>query len=650
MIYGGPSSGAPLELRDVHPPFGPAKGERKVRLAGTGFEAGIGVTFGGTEASEITLLSSTELEATIPPGSEGLVDVRVSLAGDTRTLPRSFFYSPLLPVELDALGQRGFTIQGREDMDLGITTCSGDFNGDGFDDLLVSALPAFWLLDLGGEGHAVIVWGDRSSGDVQAFEPSDRVTVVRPPWHAQRPRVSSPGDIDGDGFDDFVLALEDGFAHLVRGARDWPRDVNISELFLQGRVTEMRAPDHGAFRVIGLGDLTADGIGDFAFCLNRPSTLDPESEILFVQGRGRWEPDLDLPSQVSGRILGGSPAQDLGWQLEPVGDVNGDGLGDILANTQDARVQTAYLILGDAALFRGETEELGTLLRESRARAFVTISNERWWGLDISGAGDVNGDGLADFLLGLPQGAEIIRGRSYLVFGSPGIQSLEITDGAPPPAGVTAILGDRSPHQNAHVAPCGDLNQDGFDDFTVTSRLGIPPQPGYVYVLFGNRTFPPEIVLGAMGVESFRIEGILSLSAVDEYTNAVGDYNGDGVADLVFRERGHPAEPAHGLPAEHSRVYVVFGEPARHPFLRGDGNGDGAMGLTDPIALLNHLFLGAPGLLCEDAGDADDSGALNLTDAVHVLNHLFLGGLPPSPPFPEPGPDPTPDALGCRGS
>ena len=111
-IYGGPRSGVPLDLLHVRPPFGPAMGGRRVRLVGTGFEPGIQVSFDGAAAAEIELLSSTELEATIPPGSEGLVDVRVSVGAETRTLPRSFFYSPLVPADLGALGRRGFTIQG----------------------------------------------------------------------------------------------------------------------------------------------------------------------------------------------------------------------------------------------------------------------------------------------------------------------------------------------------------------------------------------------------------------------------------------------------------------------------------------------------------------------------------------------------------
>jgi hypothetical protein len=52
---------------------------------------------------------------------------------------------------------------------------------------------------------------------------------------------------------------------------------------------------------------------------------------------------------------------------------------------------------------------------------------------------------------------------------------------------------------------------------------------------------------------------------------------------------------------------------------------------------------------CLDAGDGNDDGTLDITDAIFILAHLFLGGPAPPRPYPEPGDDPTPDALGCAG-
>jgi hypothetical protein len=83
------------------------------------------------------------------------------------------------------------------------------------------------------------------------------------------------------------------------------------------------------------------------------------------------------------------------------------------------------------------------------------------------------------------------------------------------------------------------------------------------------------------------------------------------------------------------------------PFRRGDATADGVTNLTDPISILNFLFLGGSSPPCPDAADADDSGGVDITDAVRILNFLFLGGSPPPAPFPACGADPSQDGLEC---
>ncbi|MBI4602577.1 MAG: hypothetical protein HY721_11515 [Planctomycetes bacterium] len=81
-------------------------------------------------------------------------------------------------------------------------------------------------------------------------------------------------------------------------------------------------------------------------------------------------------------------------------------------------------------------------------------------------------------------------------------------------------------------------------------------------------------------------------------------------------------------------------------FRRGDSTGDGALNITDAIAILSFLFAGEGALDCLDAADADDNGQLQLTDAIRILSFLFLGGPGPQPPGMEAcGRDPEDDAL-----
>jgi hypothetical protein len=82
-------------------------------------------------------------------------------------------------------------------------------------------------------------------------------------------------------------------------------------------------------------------------------------------------------------------------------------------------------------------------------------------------------------------------------------------------------------------------------------------------------------------------------------------------------------------------------------FIRGDAVPDGVVNLTDAIAILQFLYLGASAPSCPDAFDVDDNGRIEITDAIRLLNYLFLGGDPPPPPFETAGPDPTEDELDC---
>ena len=87
---------------------------------------------------------------------------------------------------------------------------------------------------------------------------------------------------------------------------------------------------------------------------------------------------------------------------------------------------------------------------------------------------------------------------------------------------------------------------------------------------------------------------------------------------------------------------------ADRPFVRGDAGFDGKVDVSDAVSILRTLFLlGDAPIGCEDAADADDDGAVTIADCVAVFGYLFQGGPPPAPPFPEPGVDPTPDAMAC---
>jgi hypothetical protein len=202
----------------------------------------------------------------------------------------------------------------------------------------------------------------------------------------------------------------------------------------------------------------------------------------------------------------------------------------------------------------------------------------------VSGAGDVNGDGLADLVIGAPgadPGGRVGAGESYVVFGKASGEAVELSE-VQAGRGGFAIRGSSAGDRSGQiVSGAGDLNGDG--------RAG-------------------DVVI-ASGLADARYPSL------------------SGAAYVVFARRGADPETR---------------------FRRGAVCGEATLDLSDAIRLLGYLFLGDAEPPCLDAADADDSGSLEITDAVRVLGYLFLGAAAPPDPGPTTcGPDPTADELEC---
>jgi hypothetical protein len=83
-------------------------------------------------------------------------------------------------------------------------------------------------------------------------------------------------------------------------------------------------------------------------------------------------------------------------------------------------------------------------------------------------------------------------------------------------------------------------------------------------------------------------------------------------------------------------------------FVRGDCDSDGKVAITDGVTGLLELFAGGAPATCPDACDTNDDERRNITDAIALLSFLFLGADAPPAPYPDPGSDPEGDSLGCR--
>ncbi|MBI4586105.1 MAG: VCBS repeat-containing protein [Planctomycetes bacterium] len=205
----------------------------------------------------------------------------------------------------------------------------------------------------------------------------------------------------------------------------------------------------------------------------------------------------------------------------------------------------------------------------------------------------------------------------------------------------------------------GDFDLNGFNDLAVSSS-----PTGRVTVLLnqGNLAFknPKAYFIGKypLGITAADLDGESSLdiaASVGEFDrefNTVAvlfniskqsrDCNGNNVPD--------ECDIASGLLKDNDGDGLPEDCPLKLPFHRGDPNNDGAADITDPILVLEFLFLGEEAPSCLEAADFNNNGTVDITDAISELEFLFLTGSPPSPPGAPPslcGPDP--DAPGSPG-
>ena len=642
VIFGSGSEKPPMTVISVEPRSGFLRGGTRVRIRGSGFEPGTRVHFGASEAIVLSV-APLEIEATSPPGTVlGESAVAVTVGGTMRFAPVSFEYVEDRPdIDLASPGRWGLRLDGVPGFAIGSGLDFADLDDDGQDDLLVGS-------DLGRDWLVTVVRGGKGLPPVmEAFTPDPGVkSLIYKRGTEDRisteVRVRNIGDVNGDGIDDAGAAAYYESGYLLFGRRSLASELDLDEEVGAGRAVRLLF-DRTVSKVdfAALGDLTADGIDDLAIALSSDS-------VLFVAGSEDWPKVLDLGADTGGQIVsrltgsGGSYA----LRIAQVGDANGDGRPELLV-TGNAPSFVYLLHLRPLLAMPANA------LIDDHVFAGGGVPFE-WEGqgagiMSISAAGDVNADGLADFLIGNERARVAVsyEGITYLVHGREQFPE-KITfpaDMSPIDIeGVVRVGGGGLKQSGMSVAPAGDYNGDGHPDFTIVAATLELFNPLRLHVVLGSPDLPPVLEIGNLGRRGFELRGLHSYAYMQNRIAAPGDLNADGAPDFAFSEFGQPdgARPA-------GAVHVVFGIPPRVSFVRGDTNHDGGVDITDAISTLGFLFLGQRAPACEDAADADDRGTLEITDAVYILNYLFGGGPEPSPPHNAAGEDPTEDALGCRG-
>ncbi len=447
-------------------------------------------------------------------------------------------------IVLDSLIQEAgnFSIAGSNNSDFGLEATSGDFNGDGIQDVVYTSSENV------GEGGSdtrgvTIIFGSDSLTAQNLNRVSFGFNPANPPSSFEFGTEAGSGDLNNDGIDDLIIGIpewddEKGLLYVVYGRQEW-----LSPSYQLGALT-----DDEAFKVYGRISKEPGNLGK------------------------------------AGSRLGDAYA---------IGDIDDDGLNDLYvsaprSNTSfDQSFGAGYVIYGKA-IQGSSTVDLDTLSQKSGMVIFPSNPNEGV-GNEAMFA-DLNGDGIEDLLMAAENAWS--QGRIHMIYGSTNLpDSLDLNINSTNDLRTT-IFGSISPSQTRFGKDfdTGDFNGDGVMDLVVSaSRTG--GIAGTVYIIYGGvDTFESNVVPTSF----VQGEGVLVNGLIGDYLGIyldVADFNNDGFDDIVFSGGIHDLDP--GITQFYkNRLRILFGTDESLPLTLDLDNPDPAFNITEITAISDSRDIG----------------------------------------------------------
>jgi hypothetical protein len=472
-------------------------------------------------------------------------------------------------------------------------SCAGDVNGDDKDDVIVGA-PGY----SSGSGAAYIFYGGTKTTGSATSRADVKITGDSS-LDQFGASVSGAGDVNGDGKADVIVG--------AYGDDDGGNDSGSGYIFYGGvssgsasavanvKFTGDSAEDRFGTSVSGAGDVNGDGKADVivgAYGDDDGGDVSG-SGFIFYGGVANGAASTVANVKITGDIAGDR----LGYSVSGAGDVNGDGKDDVIVGAyQDDDGGTDS---GSAFIFYG-----GVTSGAATAVANVKITGDSaddQFGKSVSSAGDVNADGKDDVIVGATGDDDggSGSGSAFIFYGG-------ASSGATSTVANVKITGDSANDQFGNsVSGAGDVNGDGKDDVIVGAPYdddNSRSDSGSAFIFYGGVTSG-----GATAKASVKFSGDSALDYFGTSVSGAGDVNGDGKDDVIV---GATGDDDGGSTSGSAKIYTftdfqnsakIIGDSAGDQLGysvsgAGDVNGDGK----------DDVIVGAP---YDDDGGADSGSA-----------------------------------------